>query len=265
MKLVTRLKPLILFLFLHTILFAQQKTTLFFDANWNAPKSAATRAFYCECFMFENKTLHGPFICYNQKTGDLVKRYYFEENRLHGDIEEYHNDGSLKLKATYNKGLPVGEWKEWDEEGELVIHKTFDDNSRIKKDYFTEKEFDYKIAMGESYHKEEPPIYGSKCLLKKLDKERYKCSDIAMADYYQNPPIPPSYKNSGAIFITKLKYLLSDKGIVEEVEILESCGDTYLDELASIHVLNMIPFESAKEYGMPINYWIPAEIIFNFK
>ena len=265
MKLIVRLNTLVLFIFFQSFLFAQQKTTLFFDANWNAPKSAATKVFYCECFMFEDKTLHGPFICYSQKTGDLVKRYYFEENRLHGDIEEYHEDGSIKLQATYNKGLPVGEWKEWSKDGELVTHKTFDENSRIKKDYFTEKEFDYKIAMGQSFKKEEPPIYGSECLMKKLDEEKYKCSDKAMFKYYNNPPMPPSYVDRGVKFITRLKYLLTDKGSVEDVEIIESSGDAYLDELASIHVLNMIPFESAKEYGMPINYWIAADIVFDFR
>jgi hypothetical protein len=265
MKLAMKLKPLILFVFIQSFLFAQQKTTLFFDANWNAPKSAASRVFYCECFMFENKVLHGPFTCYNQETGDLVKRYHFEENRLHGDIEEFYPDGSVKLKATYNKGLPIDEWMEWTEDGTLVTHKTFDENSRIKKDYFTEKEFDYKIAMGKSFKKEELPIYGSECLLKKLEKERYNCSDEAMFEYYHNPPKPPSYIDRGGQFVTKLKYLLTDKGRVDEVEIIESSGDTYLDELASIHVLNMIPFESAKEYGMPINYWIKAEIVFNFE
>lgn len=265
MKFADKLKPFIFFIFFQSSLFAQQKTTLFFDANWNAPKTSAAKVFYCECYMFENKTLHGPFFCYNQKTRDLVKRYFFEENRLHGDIEEYYEDGSIKLQATYSKGLPIGEWMEWSSDGNLVKHKTFDDKSRIKKDYFTEKEFDHKIAMGQSFKKEEPPIYGSECLMKKLDEEKYKCSDKAMFKYYNNPPMPPSYLNRGIKFITKLKYLLSDKGSVEDVEIIESSGDAYLDELASIHVLNMIPFESAKQYGMSINHWVNAEIIFNFK
>lgn len=259
------LKLLLFFIILPVFLYSQKKTTLFFDINWNAPSSASMRAYYCECYMIENKILHGFFICYNHKTDQLVKKYNFEENRLHGNVEEYHQNGNLKLKATYNKGLPIGEWKEWSEDGTLLKHKTFDEESRIKKDYFTEKEFDSKIAMGESLKKEEPPVYYSKCILKKIDDEKYKCSNNAMLEYYRNPPKPPSYLNRNEIFITKLKYLLSDKGIVEDVEIIESSGDAYLDELASIHVLNMIPFESAKQYGMPINYWIEADIIFNFK
>ena len=38
--------------------------------------------------------------------------------------------------------------------------------------------------------------------------------------------------------------------------------DEFLDELAKAHVLNMVPFESAKEYGSPINYW--KDVIINF-
>ena len=50
----------------------------------------------------------------------------------------------------------------------------------------------------------------------------------------------------------------------DEVKIIKSTGDEFLDELVEAHVGNMIPFESAKEYGVPINFWKDGQIIFNF-
>ena len=48
------------------------------------------------------------------------------------------------------------------------------------------------------------------------------------------------------------------------LKILKSTGDAFLDILAEAHVLNMIPFESAKQYGNPIKYWQDAQLVFQF-
>jgi len=45
---------------------------------------------------------------------------------------------------------------------------------------------------------------------------------------------------------------------------VQSTGDDFLDMLAQAHVLNMVPFESAKQYGVPINYTQEAKIVFQF-
>ncbi len=114
----------------------------------------------------------------------------------------------------------------------------------------------------------ESPVYMSECILKKNDTEKHRCSDAAMLAYYNYPPLPPSYFEDarfiGKSITVKLKYLLSEKGKVITTKILKSSGDAFLDDLAATHVLNMIPFESAKEFEYPIKYWIPADIIFNF-
>ncbi|MFT5828390.1 MAG: hypothetical protein ACI9AB_001348, partial [Urechidicola sp.] len=44
----------------------------------------------------------------------------------------------------------------------------------------------------------------------------------------------------------------------------KSTGDDFLDLLAQAHILNMVPFESAKQYGLPIPYTQDAQIIFQF-
>lgn len=254
----------IYFLFAISLLTAQQKKTLFFDQNWLPAKTASQQFYFCECYTIENDWLHGPFNCYILKTEELVKKYNFEYNKLDGEVFEYFANGELKLQAEYSKGLPIGDWKEWNQNGELIVHRTFDDANRLLKDYFAEGEYDYRMAMGMNQKKEEAPIYTTECMLKKQEKEKYRCSDAAMLLYYSNPPLPPDYATKGTTFRTKLKYELNYEAIVKDYEIIESSGDEFLDELAGIHVLNMVPFESAKKYGTPVNVWIEAEIVFKF-
>lgn len=254
-----------LLLILPCLTLAQQKVYIHFDSNWQKAVTESMVMYTCECYKNEAGQYDGPFTCFDNVTDDVVKAYNFVDNKLDGKVEEFHKDGSLKLLASYHKGLPVGEWKEWDQFGELIVHRTFDENSRMLKDYFVEETL-YNAAVGMSNIKEEPPIYSSKCILTRIKEEKYKCSNAALLEYYRNPPLPPEYLETrkGASYITKLKYELSDRGAVMDVEIIESSGDAFLDDLAQIHVLNMVPFESAMQYGTPINYWIEADIIFAF-
>ena len=60
------------------------------------------------------------------------------------------------------------------------------------------------------------------------------------------------------------QFRINKDGIVDEVKIIKSTGDEFLDELVDAHVLNMLPFESAKQQGIPIHYWKDAQIIFKF-
>ena len=179
---------------------------------------------------------------------------------------EYYEDGSVKLHAFYKKGTPVEEWKEWNREGNLVVDKTFDDNSKILKDKKKQLSEYEKMYFGTKEF--EPPVYSTDCILKTFDSQKNKCSDEAMLEYYKHPPLPPSYLNnaslSGKTVIVKLKYQISEDGKVIDFKIIETSGDVYLDDLAGTHVLNMIPFESAKNFENPIRHWIEAEIQFIF-
>jgi len=259
-----KLFSLVTSILLSISLFGQQKKTLFFDQNWLPAQTASHQFYFCDSYVDENNWLQGPFYCYVLKNEELVKQYNFLDNKLDGEVLEYFLNGNIKLQATYTKGLPVGDWKEWDIKGELLSHKTFDDSNRILKDYFSENTFDYKMPMGINQKKEEAPIYTSECMLKKQEKEKYRCSDEAMLKYYLNPPLPPNYLPKGTELKTILKYELSYEAMIIGYEIITSSGDDFLDELAGIHVLNMVPFEAAKAYGTPVNVWLEAEITFKF-
>lgn len=246
-------------------IFAQQKRSVFFDEAWQVCASKNSQHFVCECSVLENGDYDGPFTCFTIDSEVKVKAYNFSNNILDGEIKEFYEDGSLKLHAFYNKGLPIKEWREWGLDGNLVVDKAFDENSVITKD--KKKISDYeKMYFGEKEF--EAPVYLTECILKKNEKEKYRCSDAALLAYYSHPPMPPSYLEDlnfkEKSIMVSLKYQLSENGKVIDAKIIETSGDAFLDELAQIHVLNMIPFESAKQFENPIKYWIDAEIIFHF-
>ena len=257
---------LLIFSFISILGISQQQKHLFFDESWQISASKYSQYYDCECYTLKNGAFDGSFTCYNIKTDKKVKVYHFTNNVLDGEVTEYYDNGQMKLHAFYKNGQAIKEWKEWDEEGNLVVDKTFDEQSLITRDKKKQLSEYEKMYFGNKEFEE--PVYSTKCILKKVEKERYSCSDSSLLFYYKNPPLPPSYFNdvkfSGKTFKVKLKYLLSSKGKVIEVKIIETSGDIFLDELAETHILNMIPFESAKKYENPIDYWIPADIFFKF-
>lgn len=245
--------------------FSQQKRKVFFDELWQVSSSKQSQYYICECAVLDNGAYDGPFTCFTIGTDAKVKVYNFSNNVLDGEIKEFYEDGSTKLHAFYNMGLPIQTWKEWDRDGNLVVDKTFDENSIILKD--KKKLTDYeKMYFGEKDF--EAPVFMTECILKQNEKEKYICSDEAMLAYYKHPPLPPSYLSNanfiGKTIVVQLKYELSEDGKVINTKIIESSNDAFLDELAEIHLLNMIPFEAAKRFENPINYWIDAEVIFDF-
>lgn len=263
------LKHLILpifFLLISACSFAQSEKVLLFDKTWQTAPNYKEAYYHCSCFFDNLNRLQGPFNCYTVSSDALVKQYNFLDDKLHGEIKEFYENGAIKLLATYQVGLPVGDWIEYDEKGREKLKKSFDDKSRIKDGFYQETSaYDKQVGFNFA-KKEEPPIYSQECMLKKIDEQKYLCSDEAIQDYLSNPPIPPSYKNnpalSGKTIQCVLSFRINDKAIVDDVEIIESTGDAFLDELAKAHVLNMVPFESAKEYGTPINFW--KDVIINF-
>lgn len=267
MKYFFRFVILLTFVLPQVFLLGQQKKYLNFDENWQLSNSQYTQYYQCETYVLENGALDGPFTCYKIYSDTLVKKYHFKDNILDGNVYEYFDNGALKLEAEYRKGQAINSWKEWNEEGELVVDKTFDEEGYLTGDTNKKKLSEYeKMYFGTKPFEE--PIYTSECILKGTEYLKYECSQDALNRFYNVPPLPPSYFNdvkfSGKEFQVKLRYLLSEKGKVDSVYILETSGDAFLDDLAETHVLNMMPFEAAKEYENPIKYWMEAILYFRF-
>lgn len=238
-----------------------------FDDEWREASSPDNTFYACDCMVNEADKFIGKFRCYNLKLEVLVKEYSFVNDILHGVVKEYFENGQVKLEASYADGLPINDWKEYDEKGELVLHRTFNEQSQLVRDYFQDLT-PYGQGMAFSHTKEELPIYTTDCIQVKIESQKYSCSDQAIADYLSNSPTPEALKKdplySGKRFECILMYTISEKGLVETAEVLKSTGDEFLDMLAQAHVLNMVPFESAKQYGVPIPYNKDAHIIFQF-
>lgn len=246
--------------------FAQQVGYLSFNENWERTVSKFNIKYECECYTLESGAFEGPLKCYLVGTENLIRHYNFVNNVLHGEILEYFSNGNLKLEAFYDRGIPIKTWREWNANGDLITDKVFSDQGKIlgdNKKQYTEYE---KIYFGTKPF--EPPVFTTECIMKDIESSKYKCSDSAMLKYYNKPPLPPYYfydeKFSGKDFNVRLKYLLSEKGKVDSVYITETSGDAFLDELAEVHILNMTPFEAAKEYENPIKFWIEAILNFSF-
>lgn len=263
-----RLGTLVFILFaLPFVLFAQKKKYMAFDELWRVSHNAETTVYSCNCYVNEQDQFIGKFRCYHVQLDMLVKEYTFDKDVLNGKVNEYYNNGQLKLDAEYKNGLPINEWKEYDEQGALILHRQFNEQSQIVQDYFQEQT-PYESAMAFSHKKEEPPIYTTECIRLKIDNQKYACSEEEIAKYLANPPIPEIFKSdpqyAGKRFECVLLYTISEKGLVTVAEIIHSTGDAFLDMLAQAHVLNMVPFEAAKQYGVPINFTKEAKIVFQF-
>lgn len=238
-----------------------------FDENWQIARNPALTVYTCECYADENGKFVGTFTCYHKELDVLVKEYHFNQDLLHGAVKEYYLNGQLRLEAEYDNGNPINNWNEFDENGVVVLHRSFASKSPLNSAYaMGTTPYDKVMAM--SHKKEEPPIYTTECIRIKIDDQRYTCSDDAILAYLNNPPIPEFLKTDpnymGKSFTCNLLYTLSESGIVTNVEIIQSTGDQFLDLLAEAHVLNMVPFEAAKQYGNPIVYNLDAQIIFKF-
>ena len=64
--------------------------------------------------------------CYLQlPDGSIILERNYEQGKVHGDVLEWHNNGTLKLSMKFEKNRQVGEMKEWDNEGILEYHATY--------------------------------------------------------------------------------------------------------------------------------------------
>ncbi len=244
-----------------------QNKLLYFNDGWEQVAYEDLATYYCECTLDKNELLQGLFICYNIQSGTILKKYTFENNLFNGEVIEFYNNGNVKLKAEYNLGVPINNWIQWDELGDTIFYRSYT-NDKVELKQNNSKVTPYEELQNKYKKPSEPAIYGTECLKLDIEDQRYTCSDSTMNNFFLNAPVPPQYKTMpqyiGKQITCKLHFFISKKGIVDDAEILESTGDQFLDELALAHVLNMVPFEAAKSYGMPIGSWKEATLVFNF-
>lgn len=248
-------------------LLAQTPKSLLFSESWQLAENPSQIYYECNGYVDEHGLLIGSFTCKIRDVDIVIKEYYYKDNILNGKVKEYFPSGKLKVDAEYQMGKPINDWIEYDEKGKIIFKKTYNEKSLVVQDYFQEKS-PYEKLLDTKAIENEPPIYTTDCIKLKVPQQQWSCSEEKLLAYVSNPPIPPSYKNNatytGKEISCLLKFKINKQGIVDAAEIILSSGDDFLDELAVAHVLNMVPWEAAKEKGQPIDYWQDAQIIFSF-
>ncbi len=69
---------------------------------------------------FNIKGIDGKLEYYGPKGLVVIKEETYKDGVLNGKVTEYFLDGSIKLKGEYKNGEKVGEWLEFDENGDKI-------------------------------------------------------------------------------------------------------------------------------------------------
>ena len=66
------------------------------------------------------------------KNGQLQAHLPLDEfGQFHGEGNFYYEDGSLQSKGNYTQGFKTGEWKVYDEKGEITNTDSYDSNGNL--------------------------------------------------------------------------------------------------------------------------------------
>ncbi len=102
---------------------AQQKVTLYQDENDSIPKEV----FYIS--QTDSATLSGPYEAYFTD-GTLKVKGSYEKNIPHGEWKYYYENGNLKMRGPLQNGVNAGLWEYFYENGNLQMQGQIYDNLR---------------------------------------------------------------------------------------------------------------------------------------
>ena len=129
---------------------------------------------------YKANVLHGPNISYyleneNLQAPAVMRTSFYVDGKIDSEYKEFFKSGKLKVEGNYQKGLPVGAWKEYTNSGELYktysfkngqMHgwvKLFDKNASVlSKTFFKE---------GEPLLDKKLELYLKECAAKNIDPE----------------------------------------------------------------------------------------------
>ena len=89
----------------------------------NGPVYSIANADTVQKAMFNNDQLDG--ISYDYSGGSMTKMVHYKANELSGLSTEFYPNGSKKEEGYYIRDEKVGEWKYWDEQGNLSATNNF--------------------------------------------------------------------------------------------------------------------------------------------
>ena len=58
------------------------------------------------------------------KSGTIIRERNFQQDKLHGPINVYYDDGTPKLQGEFDNNNRVGTWKHFNHELKLILEET---------------------------------------------------------------------------------------------------------------------------------------------
>lgn len=80
---------------------------------------------------YENGIKTGKWML-KDEAGNIKNLDYYKNGKLHGILERYYDNGAIKLKTEYVNHEITGEYKYWNEEGELEEYKIYEKGNLIQ-------------------------------------------------------------------------------------------------------------------------------------
>jgi|GEM_PF-5872281 antitoxin component YwqK of YwqJK toxin-antitoxin module len=117
-----RTNIIVVFLFISTLYFAQEKVWI--DADWKT--TSKEKATY-----FKETTLQNRVLTYYFKNGKIAKKETYENRVLEGDYSEFYESGNLKETGKYDNGKRDGIWKTYYENGKINVRGKYREGDKV--------------------------------------------------------------------------------------------------------------------------------------
>ncbi len=82
---------------------------------------------------WQNGLKEGTTIWFRNNSDDPTLSYTYHQNSLEGEATIYHLNGRIKSKGYYLNNKENGKWLEYDEEGNLINTKVYEDGKLMKE------------------------------------------------------------------------------------------------------------------------------------
>ena len=85
--------------------------------------------------MLKRQNKNGYYRIINQKTGRLKLVKHYKNDRVHGKIIYYWDNGQIHLTGQYENMRRTGIWKTYDSNGDLIMEENYNkyDNNESKQ------------------------------------------------------------------------------------------------------------------------------------
>lgn len=168
----------------------------------------------------------------------------FEDGVLNGEYLEYDDEGDLKVKGQYSKGVKVGKWDTYNNKGKVYMSV---DKGDGKADEGKDSEFTLRLH---DLNRTTPEFKGGEVgLMKWLSSVGY-------------PNLAKENDMEGQVYT---QFMVTETGEYDALEIARSSGHKLLDQAVLDYFPTMPPWTPANEHGLPVKVQYVVPVRFKLK